>query len=144
MRPARSALGKQVVSVQYLKDGGRDSYLIKGIGQDSWKGITKAELDSRLARLHDTGRRRVDRRRVMTRGELMCYRSQAKTCCSAHLECERAPMKKCLVTGAFGKSPPPDQTPQDTIQRPTTICGVSKLRERLVPGTLIWLSEGWD
>jgi len=51
VRPARSALGKEVVSVQYLKDGGRDSYLIRGIGQNSWEGISKAELVSRLRRL---------------------------------------------------------------------------------------------
>jgi len=34
--------------------------------------------------------------------------------------------------GAFGKSTPPDQTPQDTVQRPTTIYGVTKLAGELV------------
>jgi nucleoside-diphosphate-sugar epimerase len=34
--------------------------------------------------------------------------------------------------GAFGQSTPPDQTPQDTIQRPTTIYGVTKLTGELI------------
>ena len=34
--------------------------------------------------------------------------------------------------GAFGKSTPPDQTPQDTIQRPQTIYGVTKLTGELI------------
>ncbi len=53
VRPARSVMGKEVVSVQYLKDGGRDRYLIKGIGQANWEGVSKAELDSRLGRLKE-------------------------------------------------------------------------------------------
>jgi DNA repair exonuclease SbcCD ATPase subunit len=53
VRPARSALGKEVVSVQYLKDGGRDSYLLKGIGAASWEKVSKPELFSRLGRLKE-------------------------------------------------------------------------------------------
>ncbi len=48
VRPARSSLGKEVVSVQYRKSGGRDSYLIKGIGQDHWQEFTSTELFQRL------------------------------------------------------------------------------------------------
>lgn len=53
VRPARSALGKDVVSVQYRKTDGRDSYLIKGIGENSWEGLSRAELFSRLADLKE-------------------------------------------------------------------------------------------
>ena len=34
--------------------------------------------------------------------------------------------------GAFGPSTPPDNTPQDTIQRPTTIYGITKLAAELL------------
>ena len=51
VRPARSALGKEVVSVQYRKEAGADSYLIKGIGQDSWEDMTRDALFGRLGQL---------------------------------------------------------------------------------------------
>lgn len=53
VRPARSSLGKEVVSVQYRKTAGRDSYLIKGIGQQNWEVLTKPELLSRLGDLKE-------------------------------------------------------------------------------------------
>lgn len=45
--------------------------------------------------------------------------------------------KECAIftpssIAAFGPSTPPDQTPQDTIQRPTTIYGVSKVAGELL------------
>lgn len=50
---------------------------------------------------------------------------------------EVAREKNCAVftpssIGAFGPSTPPDLTPQDTIQRPTTIYGVSKVAGELL------------
>jgi cell division septum initiation protein DivIVA len=48
VRPARSSLGKEVVSVQYRKRDGRDQYLIRGTGQDAWEELPRSELYSRL------------------------------------------------------------------------------------------------
>ncbi|HOD18294.1 MAG: NAD-dependent epimerase/dehydratase family protein [Candidatus Cloacimonadaceae bacterium] len=50
---------------------------------------------------------------------------------------ELARVYKCAVftpssIGAFGKSTPPNGTPQDTIMRPTTIYGVSKVAAELL------------
>lgn len=50
---------------------------------------------------------------------------------------EIAKEKKCAVftpssIGAFGNSSPKDQTPQDTIQRPQTIYGISKVTTELL------------
>lgn len=50
---------------------------------------------------------------------------------------EIAREKECAIftpssIAAFGPSTPPDQTPQDTIQRPTTIYGVSKVAGELL------------
>jgi len=51
VRPARSAMGKQVVSVQVLKTDGQLKYLIKEIGENNWLEISKADLFSNLGRL---------------------------------------------------------------------------------------------
>lgn len=50
---------------------------------------------------------------------------------------EVAKDEKCMVytpssIAAFGPSTPPDQTPQDTIQRPTTMYGVTKVAGELL------------
>ncbi len=51
VRPARSSLGKQVVSVQFLKQEQQGSYLIKDLGQSRWKALSKDDLFSRLGQL---------------------------------------------------------------------------------------------
>ena len=53
VRPARSSLGKEVVSVQYLKTDGRASYLIKDLGQTNWEEVPKDRLFTRLGRLKE-------------------------------------------------------------------------------------------
>ena len=53
VRPARSSMGKEVVAVQYLKAQGKDSFLIKDIGQTSWEGLSRAELFNRLKGLKE-------------------------------------------------------------------------------------------
>ncbi len=53
VRPARSSMGKQVVSVQVLKDDGETQYLVKAVGGSSWRTLPKAELFEILARLKD-------------------------------------------------------------------------------------------
>ncbi len=50
---------------------------------------------------------------------------------------ETARQYRCAVffpssIGAFGATTPPDQTPQDTVQRPTTIYGVTKVSGELL------------
>ncbi len=49
VRPARSSEGKQVVSVQFLKSDGVDSYLLKPVGGSSWRALPKEELFEVLA-----------------------------------------------------------------------------------------------
>ena len=51
VRPARSALGKQVASVQYRRDRDRYRYLLKDIGADQWQEMSRAELFRRLGAL---------------------------------------------------------------------------------------------
>ena len=51
VRPARSSLGKQVVSVQHLRSDGELEYLLKDIGGTRWKRVTRADLFSRLGAL---------------------------------------------------------------------------------------------
>lgn len=53
VQPARSAEGKEVVSVQYRKTDGTDRYLIKDRGQENWEAIPKADLLARLGRLKE-------------------------------------------------------------------------------------------
>ncbi|MCP4292376.1 MAG: hypothetical protein GY780_11155 [bacterium] len=51
VRPARSSLGKQVVSVQYLKTDDVERYLLKEIGSNTWRPLPKDELFTHLAEL---------------------------------------------------------------------------------------------
>ena len=51
VRPARSSLGKQVVSVQHLRSDGQLEYLLKDIGGTGWERVTRADLFSRLGAL---------------------------------------------------------------------------------------------
>ncbi len=53
VRPARSALGKEVVSVQYRKTDGQNSYLLKGIGEESWAELSREALFTRLGKLKE-------------------------------------------------------------------------------------------
>ncbi len=53
VRPARSSMGKQVVSVQVLKVDGETRYLVKAVGGSSWRTLPKTELFEILARLKD-------------------------------------------------------------------------------------------
>jgi biopolymer transport protein ExbD len=53
VRPARSSLGKQVVSVQYLKVAGQPRYLIRDIGAAAWENVTKDQLFARLGALKE-------------------------------------------------------------------------------------------
>ncbi len=53
IRPARSSFGKEVVSVQYLKSTGQESFLIKGIGGTTWRALPKEQLFNELAQLKD-------------------------------------------------------------------------------------------
>jgi hypothetical protein len=48
VRPARSALGKQVASVQYLRTGGELRYLFKDIGGTRWERMSRDDLFARL------------------------------------------------------------------------------------------------
>jgi len=53
VRPARSSLGKQVASVQYLREDGELTYKLKDIGSDSWETMTRVDLFRRLKALKD-------------------------------------------------------------------------------------------
>ncbi len=57
VRPARSAAGKQVVSVQVLRSEGELRYLVKDVGGDAWAQMSRqamyARLESLKARLGD-------------------------------------------------------------------------------------------
>ncbi len=48
VRPARSSMGKQVVSVQYLKVDGQDRYLLKDLGKNQWNPLPRDVLFARL------------------------------------------------------------------------------------------------
>jgi len=51
VRPARSALGKQVASVQYRRDNGGYRYLLKDIGGVEWEEMSREALFTRLGEL---------------------------------------------------------------------------------------------
>ncbi|MFH2051046.1 MAG: hypothetical protein ABIK96_01135 [bacterium] len=51
VRPARSALGKQVASVQYRRDNGGYRYLLKDIGGVEWEEMSRETLFTRLGEL---------------------------------------------------------------------------------------------
>jgi len=53
IRPARSALGKEVVTVQYSRQDGRVRILFSGPGDQGYEPVTRAELETRLDRLRD-------------------------------------------------------------------------------------------
>ena len=53
VRPARSSLGKQVVSVQHLRSDGQQEYRRKDIGGTRWERVTRADLFSRLGALSE-------------------------------------------------------------------------------------------
>jgi len=48
VRPARSSMGKQVVSVQFLKVDGQDRYLLKDLGKNKWNPLPRDVLFARL------------------------------------------------------------------------------------------------
>jgi hypothetical protein len=52
VRPARSSMGKQVASVQYLREDGQFRYLMKGIGADNWEEMPRNEMFRRLGALN--------------------------------------------------------------------------------------------
>jgi chromosome segregation ATPase len=52
-RPARSSLGKQVASVQYLRSNDRLKYLFKDIESDQWQDLSRSELFERLGQLKE-------------------------------------------------------------------------------------------
>jgi len=51
VRPARSAEGKQVVSVELLRSQGELRYLLKDVGSDAWAQMSRETLYSRLEAL---------------------------------------------------------------------------------------------
>ena len=51
VRPARSAAGKQVVSVQFLRTGEALHYLLKDVGAVEWRETSRQELFTRLDEL---------------------------------------------------------------------------------------------
>ncbi|MFZ0724172.1 MAG: hypothetical protein WAM61_00145 [Desulfobacterales bacterium] len=53
VRPARSALGKEVVTVQYFRQNGQYRILFSGPASAGYAPVTRAELDTRLDRLRD-------------------------------------------------------------------------------------------
>lgn len=53
LRPARSSVGKQVVSVWFSKSGGRDVYRIRETENGEFKVTTRAQMSEQLARLKD-------------------------------------------------------------------------------------------
>ncbi|MFZ0614567.1 MAG: hypothetical protein WAM73_20140 [Desulfobacterales bacterium] len=53
IRPARSALGKEVVTVQYSRPDGQYRILFNGPGGEGFEPVTRAELETRLDRLRD-------------------------------------------------------------------------------------------
>ena len=54
VRPARSSMGKQVASVQFLRDNGNFQYLMKDIGADNWEEISRNDMFRRLGALKKT------------------------------------------------------------------------------------------
>jgi chromosome segregation ATPase len=53
VRPARSSLGKQVASVQLLRQDGALTYKLKDLGDEAWVEMSRAALFRRLAALKD-------------------------------------------------------------------------------------------
>ena len=53
VRPARSSMGKQVVSVQFLKVDGEASYLLKDLGKKNWNPLPKDVVFARLKLLKE-------------------------------------------------------------------------------------------
>ena len=53
VRPARSSMGKQVVSVQFLKVDGEAKYLLKDLGKTNWNSLPKDTVFARLKQLKD-------------------------------------------------------------------------------------------
>jgi len=53
VRPARSSMGKQVVSVQFLKVDGEPRYLLKDLGKTKWNPLPKDVVFARLKLLKD-------------------------------------------------------------------------------------------
>jgi len=53
VRPARSSMGKQVASAQYLREDGQLKYLFKNIGSDRWEEMSRIELFRRLKALKE-------------------------------------------------------------------------------------------
>jgi septal ring factor EnvC (AmiA/AmiB activator) len=51
VRPARSSMGKQVASVQYVRRDGQPVYLMKGIGAGVWEELPRVEMFRRLGAL---------------------------------------------------------------------------------------------
>jgi len=51
VRPARSAAGKQIVSVQLVRTGENLHYLLKEIGGSAWREMTRAAMFARLEEL---------------------------------------------------------------------------------------------
>ncbi len=59
IRPARSALGKDVVTVQYSRLDGQVRILFSGPGDQGYEPVTRAELEARLDRLRDRLREKL-------------------------------------------------------------------------------------
>ncbi len=53
VRPARSSHGKQVASVQFLRESGELTFKLKDLGSDSWVEMSRVELFQRLGRLKE-------------------------------------------------------------------------------------------
>ncbi len=53
VRPARSSMGKQVVSVQFLNVDGEPKYLLKDLGKTTWNPLPKDVLFARLELLRE-------------------------------------------------------------------------------------------
>ncbi len=53
VRPARSSMGKQVVSVQFLNVNGEPKYLLKDLGKTTWNPLPKDVLFARLELLRE-------------------------------------------------------------------------------------------
>jgi chromosome segregation ATPase len=51
VRPARTAQGKQVVEVRYVKEGGRYGISLKAPGEDARRPVSRSQLEQRLDRL---------------------------------------------------------------------------------------------
>ncbi len=53
VRPARSAAGKHVVSVRYWKDGADYYIMVKDMGEEEYRSVTREELERQLAKLKE-------------------------------------------------------------------------------------------